>query len=170
MGKRQIEDVHNSLGKEPEIKKLGPPKCSLLLDEGLLYRTQGVSEFRGQTLANVRQAYLTNKNFLQDAKLACCAYPLNSEHISDVLIEEAPYILPLMDGHHRLKVGREEFNVVDFPVEVFSILQAQRFYHDINVNNTMAKLFEWAMAATTIQRRNQLIIVRFSGNQFKIGM
>ena len=75
-----------------------------------------------------------------------------------------------MDGHHRLKVGREEFNVVDFPVEVFSILQAQRFYHDINVNNTMAKLFEWAMAATTIQRRNQLIIVRFSGNQFKIGM
>lgn len=166
---KKIENGFNSLRKELEIKQLGAPKCTLSLDCGLLYPTQGLHEFRAQTLANVRREYSINPDFLQTAQLACCAYPLNSEHISSDLVEGAPYILPLMDGHHRLKVGRDEHELTYFPVEVFSILQAQRFYHDRDVSTTMKKLFEWITYANNIKSREQLVIVRFINNELKVG-
>lgn len=164
---RWKENGSNSLRKEKEIKQLGAPKCTLSLDCGLLYPTQGFNEFRSQTLANVRREYTANPDFLQIAQLACCAYPLNSEDISSDLVEGAQYILPLMDGHHRLKVGRDEHDLKYFPVEVFSILQAQRFYHDRNVSNTMRKLFEWVKEANYIRSIEQLVKVRFNGDGFE---
>lgn len=160
----------NSVRKEAEIKKLGPPKCILSLNGDLLYPTQNTNEFKPQTLENVRQKYLTKPNFLEDTPLACCAYPLNSEHISSELVEEAPYIFLLMDGHHRLKVGRDEFDRINFPVEVFSIFQAHQFYHDRDICVTMEKLFRWAMESSPIQKREQLVIVRFVNNQLRIGV
>lgn len=145
---------------------MGLPKGLYLLPKSLIYPTQCFDDLKAQTLGNVRNCFNIFSDFLTQAPLTCCAYPLDSRFVGDELFKGALYVLPLMDGHHRMQIAVEEKNFSFLPTNIYSIIQASKFYSNGRIDLTMEKLWRWITTVKPINCVDQIAKVEFTGKGF----
>ncbi len=166
-----IDAVKNRFAFEPRryfqqdpceiLDRCGPPKTRIILPHTLIYGIQEMHEYSASSLSKVaREIENHGMDFLIRFPLACCALPVNEAQIADQIFSNTPYILTIMDGHHRKRIG-EEKGITEFPIELYSIVQASRFFqHRDRPDYTHKVLTEWLSNAehkATFAQFNQVV-------------
>lgn len=154
------------------LKRCGPPKKRLIIPAFLIYGVQRLHEYNGSSLSKIAQSYRDfGAGFLDKYPLACCALPVQEQFVcDDDICQDRPYVLAIMDGHHRKRAGLEQ-GIVEYPIELYSVVQASRFFqHKQGAGHTYATLTDWLSEAEykkSLADCHQ-VVFKGSGNELQL--
>jgi len=123
---------------------MGEMKFMTKIPPQLLLSIEGYVDYSPQSLNQIKNAYNSyGELLLSQYPLIVCALPASGDNLSDTVQLETPYILPIIDGNHRFRIGKTMF-IQQYPSKIYSIYQAKLFFqHRGLINETYNTLSEW---------------------------
>jgi len=129
------------------LERCGSPALQTNVHREFLYGIQNIEEFQPKGLNDLTIAFeILGEELFAKYPLACCALPRDLATDPSRIKYGVDYILTIMDGHHRRRVG-DSYHVQNYPVDIYSVEQASRFFQHENSHQTMQNLIGWIMNA-----------------------